>query len=190
MARGTASQIALAGWMFRQMDKPAVGQGASPSQVSEPNEFRNPDGGDDVVRVFYLTNTSTTAEFQELVMLIRSITGARRAFTYNAPRAFAVRGTAEQIALAAWLADELDTPARQGQGLSAHEYKVEKGRDDLVRVFYLDPSYTVAAFQKQANDLRKTTNTRLAFTYDGPRALVMRGTANELTWADQLLNAK
>jgi len=24
----------------------------------------------------------------------------------------------------------------------------------------------------------------------GPRALVMRGTANELTWADQLLNVK
>ena len=49
--------------------------------------------GDDVVRVFYLANTGTVQEFQEVATLVRSIGDIRYTFTYNAPKAAALRGT-------------------------------------------------------------------------------------------------
>jgi len=190
VARGTAAQIALAEWLFSQVDKPAVGESVAKSQNPATVEYNATADGDDVVAVFYLTGTQSIQAFQELAVLIRSITRARRAFTYNAPRAYMVRGTAEQIALATWLSKELDTPAPQDRGSSAHEYKLSVSRNEVVRVFYLAPGDTVADFQKFVTDLRRTTNIREAFTYNGPRALALRGTVNEITWADQLIKAQ
>ena len=101
-----------------------------------------------------------------------------------------VRGTAEQIALATWLTKELDTPAQQDHGSSAHEYHLSASRNEVVRIFYLTPTDTIAAFQKFVTDLRRTTSIRDAFTYNGPRALALRGTVNEITWADQLIKSQ
>ena len=190
IARGSTSQIVLAGWLFGQVDKPAVGEIGATSQNSAPVEFNVAVDGNDIVGVFYLTNTQSIQAFQELAVLIRSITRARRAFTYNAPRAYMVRGTAEQIALATWLSKELDTPSQQDHGSLAHEFKLPVSKNEVVRVFYLTPSDTVADFQKFVMDLRRTTNIRDAFTYNGPRALALRGTVNEITWADQLIKAQ
>ncbi|MGH9720246.1 MAG: hypothetical protein ACRD8O_08540 [Bryobacteraceae bacterium] len=56
--------------------------------------------GDDVVRVFYLTRAETPQRLQEIAVQLRSMTEVRRLFTYNAHRAVALRGTADQIARA------------------------------------------------------------------------------------------
>ncbi len=80
--RGTSSQMALAEWLFGEMDKPAA-----------PLEYRIPDGGaDNIVRVFYLPRTLSMQDFQQAVTLVRTIAEIRRVFTYNEPRALAVRG--------------------------------------------------------------------------------------------------
>lgn len=184
VARGSAGQIALAGWLFSQVDKPAQ------SQSSTASEYKYGAEGDDVVKVLYLTNTQTIEAFQEVATLIRSITRMRRAFTYNAPRVLMARGTAEQTALAAWLSNELDKPVQQDAGASAHEYKVSARADDVVRVFYLNQSDSVQDFQRFVTGVRRTTKIPAAFTYNGPRALAVRGTTNEIAWADQLIKAQ
>ena len=70
-----------------------------------------PGASDDVVRLFYLTHTPTVRDFQEVATLVRTIAGFKRAFTYNEPRAYVVRGTMAQIGLAEWLLKQLDHPA-------------------------------------------------------------------------------
>ncbi len=190
VARGSAGQIALAGWLVSQADKPPVGQGIAQSQNSAASEYKYAADGDDVVKVLYLTNTQTVEAFQELAVLIRSITQIRRAFTYNAPRVLMVRGTAEQTALATWLSNELDKTGQHDPGSPVHEYKMSASTDDVVRVFYLPPTDTIAAFQGIVTDVRKTTNIRTAYTYNGPRAWAVRGTTNEIAWADQLIRAQ
>jgi hypothetical protein len=190
VARGTTGQIALAGWLFGQVDKPAIGEIAAKSENSDAIEFSVAADGNDVVGVFYLTNTQSTQSFQELATLIRSVTRARRAFTYGASRAYMVRGTVEQIALARWLSRELDMPSQQDHGSLTHEYKLSGKRNEAVRVFYLNQSDTVAVFQKFVTDLRNTTNIREAFTYNGQRALALRGTVNEIAWAEQIIKTQ
>jgi hypothetical protein len=60
--------------------------------------------------VLYLAHAKTTQDFQKSATAIREATQIKRVFTYNAPRAMAVRGTADQIALAERLAIDLDHP--------------------------------------------------------------------------------
>ena len=69
-----------------------------------------PGSNDDVVQVLHLANTSTVKDFQKAATAIREATQIQRLFTYNRPRAVAVRGTADQIALAQRLATDLDKP--------------------------------------------------------------------------------
>jgi hypothetical protein len=58
--------------------------------------------------VFDLTNTETAQRLQEIATQVRSMTEVRRLFTYNAPKAVALRETASQIALADRLIKERD----------------------------------------------------------------------------------
>jgi hypothetical protein len=69
-----------------------------------------PGSNDDVVRVLRLTHTANVQDFQKAVTQIREATQIKRVFTYNNPRAFAVRGSADQIALAERLTNDLNKP--------------------------------------------------------------------------------
>jgi hypothetical protein len=99
--RGTAGQTALAEWVFNELDQPENWQALvpqSPNPVS--HEYRLAVNGDDVVRVFYLANSGTERDLQELAMVVRLTGDIRWLFAYNAPKAVVARGTAGQIALA------------------------------------------------------------------------------------------
>ena len=98
--RGTADQIAIAEWLFNDLDKQSQNPGT--------HELRLPGGGDDVVRVFYLTHAGTPQRLQEIATEVRSMAEIRRLFIYKAPSAMALRGTAGQIALADRLIQERD----------------------------------------------------------------------------------
>lgn len=78
--------------------------------VTEDSVNKRRDYEDEVVRVFYVRNTTSIQEFQELAGAIRGIIEMRRYFMYNAQRAILVRGTADQVALVEKLVNDLDKP--------------------------------------------------------------------------------
>jgi general secretion pathway protein D len=78
--------------------------------VTDDNVTKRRDYEDEVVKVFYINNTTSAQEFQEIATVIRSLTEIRRVFTYNAQRAMLVRGTRDQVALAEKLVNDLDRP--------------------------------------------------------------------------------
>ena len=173
--RGSASQLGLAEWLFNELDQ-------RPS--SGGHQYRLT--GDDTVRVFYLPHTPTVQDFQEVAVLVRTIGDIRWVFTYNASRAVVVRGTAEQIALADWLFNEMDQPR---PGAAGHEYHLTGGGDDTVRVFYYTAhAATVQDFQEVAVLVRTIADIRRVFTYNAPRAVVARGTTEQIALAQWLLN--
>jgi hypothetical protein len=188
----TAAQIALAEWLLTELDKP-VGVQALQSQKWAKYEYQVSNSGDDVVRVFYLSNTETMQRFQEISMVARSIGDIRRLFTYNALRAVVVRGTPDQAALAEFLFNEIDKPGigldiSQRGGSSATYFYRPGGADSVLKVFYLPNTKTVQDFQELATTVRTLTNTRRMFTYNAPRAVAARGTAEQIEVADWLFN--
>ncbi len=171
----TGGQIAMAEWLFNELDNPAV-------QTSVPHEYRVPGDSDDVVRVFYVTTAATVQDFQEISTMVRTISSITRVFTYNAPRALVVRDTAAQIQLAEWLVKELEQPAAP----SSHEYRIPGGKDDVVHVLYLAQTGSVPAFQKAAIQIRTATQMNRVFTCNTPKALAVRGTADQIAMAERL----
>jgi hypothetical protein len=113
VARGTAEAIMLVHWLLQQLDKPAIGQPGAPSVPSSTAyEYQTTYDADNIVRVFYL-HSPTVRDFQGVATQVRTKANLRRVFTYNAPRAMAVRGTVDQIAMAERIVKELDTPGLQ-----------------------------------------------------------------------------
>jgi general secretion pathway protein D len=78
--------------------------------VTQDSPTKRRDYEDYVVKVFYLQNITTVQELQEIAVSIRSVTDIRRLFTYNAQNAILIRATADQVALAEKLLQDLDKP--------------------------------------------------------------------------------
>jgi len=171
----TDGQIAMAEWLFNELDSPAA-------QPPVPNEYRAPGSSDDVVRVFYLTTPATVQDFQEVATLVRTISSILRVFTYNARKALVVRDTAAQVQLAEWLVKELEQPAAP----SSHEYRIPGGKDDVVHVLYLPQTGSVQAFQKAATQIRTATQMNRVFTCNTPKALAVRGSADQIAMAERM----
>jgi general secretion pathway protein D len=78
--------------------------------VTEDNVTKRRDYEDEVVKVFYLKNPTSTQEFQEIVTAVRSVTDVRRMFQFNAENAVVVRDTVDKVGLVEKLLHNLDKP--------------------------------------------------------------------------------
>ena len=176
---GTDAQIAMADWLVRQIDVPASGP------FSRVYEYRPPAGGDDVARVFYASQAPTPQALQEIAVVLRSVADIRRISVYNALRALAVRGTNQQVLLAAWLMDQLN----QAAGVAApqpHEYQLSGG--DVARVFELTNPQTPQQFQEIVTLIRTIGDVQRLFVYYPRRAVALRATAERVALAAWLVS--
>ena len=183
--RGGAAQIALAEWLVNQLDQPA----SQADRGTASPEYHPSGTTDDVVRVFYIGHRASLQVLQEIATDVRTIGDIRRLFTYGESTALIARGTAAEIALVEWLVNQLDQPANQAaRGTASPEYHPSGTVDDVVRVFY--PAYTATqqALQEITTNVRSIANIRRFFTYSQSTAVIVRGTAAEMAFAEWLLN--
>ena len=181
--RGTASQISIAEWLFTELDRQTV-----PDSVSQ--EFRVANNADDVVQLFFLPNTATIQDFQEVATTIRTIAEIRRVFAFSTPRALALRGTADQVAAAAFMIHELDQPAGAKKADSRVHQMIDTGNhgETVVRIFYLPYTSTIQQFQEVATLVRTIAEIRRVFTCNTPKALIVRGTADQMALVDWMVH--
>jgi hypothetical protein len=172
--RATSSEVALSDWLFAELDKPSLGQ-------YQASDGRN---GENVVRVFYLKHAATEQDFMEAVTLTRSIANLRQVFTYTSQRSVAMRGTAGQLALAEWLINQIDKPAKEQT--AAVEYNVPESRDDVVRVFYVTRAGSPQDLMTIAKRIQTEANVPRPFVYGAPKAIAVRGTSEQVALAEQL----
>jgi hypothetical protein len=180
--RGDAGQVAIAEWLFIELDRQT-----HPDSISR--EFRVSNNADDVVRVFYFKNASTQQTFQEIVTSVRTITECRRMTTLTMPRTLAMRGTADQIAASEWLVGELDKPAEVAK-TNTGVFKVmdtEKLGETDIRVFYLQYATTVLKFQEVATLIRTVEETRRLYMVNASKAIIVRATSDQVAAAAWLI---
>jgi hypothetical protein len=179
----TPDRISIAEYLFTELDRQSLPDFAT-------KDFHVAGSADDVVRVFFLKNTSTVQDFQEVATAIRVTTEMRRIFTLNELRALAVRGTADQVAGTEWLVRELIQPDG-AKRTDSPVYKMidpsKMGSTD-VRVFYLPYTDKVQDFQEVATLVRTIAEIRQVFTYNGPKALILRGSKDQIALADWMVH--
>jgi len=169
----------------------AMASGQGPALTQGQNkaayEGKAPDGGADLVRVFYLTHDETQEDTQEFVTLIRTTADIQRMFPYNAGRAIALRGTPAQIALAEWLFGKLDKPVDpQTAKAAGYEFPAPSGSVDAVRVLYLTHDETQRNIQEIVNLIRTTVDIQRIYPYAARRAIALRGTPDQAALAEWL----
>ncbi len=76
--------------------------------VTNDNTNKRRDYQEEVVKTFYLTNAATPQELQEVATAIRGLTDIRRLFAVNSMNALIVRGSADKIALAEKVINDID----------------------------------------------------------------------------------
>ena len=169
----------------------AVVSGQGPAVTQAQNkaayEGKAPDGGADLVRVFYLTHDETPTDTQEIVNLLRATADIQRVFPYHARGAIALRGTPAQIGLAEWLFSQLDKPVDpQTAKAAAYEFPEPGGGVDAVRVFYLTRGEGRQNTQEIINLIRTTADIQRIFPYTARRAIALRGSAAQIALAEWL----
>lgn len=185
--RGRVNQMAAAEWLISQLDKPAD------VPNSGVREFRMADpfpAATYAMRVFYVRNAQTPQALQEIINAMRSITEIQRATAYNPLKAIALRATADQAAAAEWLVNELDKPAGAQSPSASPTYQLAGVRDGVARVFYPARTDSPQALQEVVNLVRTTTNVMRAVGVNATKALVMRGSADQVARTDQLLTER
>jgi hypothetical protein len=99
-----------------------------------------------------------------------------------------VRGTADQMAAVAWLVNELGTPVTADKTASPlYQMGEDTYKENVVQVFYVKDAANVQAFQQLATQIRTTVKIRRVFTYNATMAMTLRGTADQIAAAAQML---
>jgi hypothetical protein len=174
IVKGSGEQIALAEWLVAELDKPA-----SAVPDAAPHEYKA-SGGDDVVRLFYL-NLERPRDFQERVIVIRSVPDIRDVAVSPAHKVVGVRTTSGKVAMAEWIL------ARLAGVPGATEYRAPSGEDDVTRVYFTSNVVTPMAQQELVTTVRSIGDIQRIFVTDSPRAIVMRSSAVRVALAEWLV---
>ena len=140
----------------------------------------------DIVRVFHFNQADTEQGLQEMTVVVQAIADMKIAAD-PAHGTFSLRGTADQVALAEWLLNQLDQPVPSSHQPAAYDYQEAK-RDPAVRVFRLANIDTPQGLNEVTAAIRTIGDINRVRPYAAQRAVVVRGTADQAALAEWLLN--
>jgi hypothetical protein len=180
--QGTTDQLSLAAWLAKEFNAPPASRSAMvrrdyPGSVA-PN---------DEVHIYYPAYTTSPVDLQEALNLTRSIADIQRFFPCMMQAAIVSRGTREQTDLAEWLLTELDQPAESMKpGHREHPFPADP-RASLAQVYVLTNTGSPQAIQQVVNGTRSMVDIQRCFPYNARKVLAMRGTSDQIAFADWLL---
>jgi hypothetical protein len=188
-ARGRPQELEMGEWLLAELDRPAEALQPGRSDRPYPTDPRA-----NLAQVYVLKNTATPQALQEIVNGTRSLAGIQRFFPYNSRNVIAMRGSPDQVALADWTLGLLDRPTSATADATVHEYKYDTGyaRDTatIARVFFLNPAQSPKQLMETVNEVRTATSIQRMYPNNQAKAILMRGTGDQISRAEQMLKDK
>ena len=182
--KGTAEQIAIAGWLTAELDKSGTTPGTHDFPLNDPTT--------PLVQIIYLSHVDSPRDLQGIVNSVRSATDIQRSFPVNQQKAIVVRGSAAQVKAVDWLLGELDQTGPQTSG-SPHEYRllaadwVTRSGDLVLQVATVTHLKTPQALQEATNLIRGMADIQRCFPVYPRMVLVIRGSDEQISLANWLL---
>ena len=122
---------------------------------------------------------------QEIATVLRTV-GNIQQLSLDAPSAtISVGGTAEQIATAAWIIQQLDQPARTQSPRSQNQSATFGG--DVYLVYYVKQATIPLGIQEIITTVRTIADVQHIYVYNAPGAIVLRGAASEVAMAEWII---
>jgi len=188
VVRGPAAQVAFSQYLVSAFD---VKRGSV--TTSAEFQYQPPAGAaSQVAKVFYLVNASGPQSIQELLTTLRTVVGVQKVFNYTPVGAVAICGSAGEIAASEFLIQSLDLAAAPvtGQTPNVREFQMAGDANDspsVIHVFYPTWLTTPKAVQETLALVRTSLPLRKVFNNSKPAAFIMRGPADQIAKADQLI---
>jgi hypothetical protein len=135
-------------------------------------------------KVFYFAHLDTPQAIEEVTNMMRAVGDIRDLLPDVTKRSLTVKGTADQIAAAAWLTAEMDKP---GVATGTRDFAFEDAKAPLMQVAYLRYVDNPQDLQGVVNAIRAMVDIQRFFPMNQRKAIVMRGTAEQVKAADWLL---
>ena len=173
---GTSEEVRVTEWVIAELDRPAAATPPPPSSVLT-FDTREPDN---TIRVFYPAQISSDQDLMEVLTALRTITDVRYVGMYTSHRAIVVRGSREQIDLAEWLLAELNRESPQESYVFPKSGRDFQSGENQVRVFRFARAKDVQQFNEVQTMIRTITDTRRVYPYVSKRAIILRGTEEQV----------
>ncbi len=141
--------------------------------------------GQDLERTFSLRKAPTPQAVQEAATVIRATGDIRQMDADAERRSITVRASTDQLALTEWLVGKLDAPAGEN---GRHQLPPSKDEDRVVAVLHVPHAATPQSLQEIATVVRSIGDIRRVFIYSPPKAMVLRGTPEQIDLAEWLVN--
>ena len=187
--RGTPEQIELTAWIFGELDRAPA---ANPATVVESRQI--PGDFAPQARVFFLAHGESPQTMQEIVNTVRAVAEVQRIVSYDANSSLLLRGSADQVELAAWIIRNLDRPAGVQNEPKPLEYTFNDSSPrpaTAVRMYRLAHSTTPQSMQELVNAVRSIADVQRVMIDNAIATVTLRGTpaqASMATWLVQELD--
>lgn len=142
-------------------------------------------------KTFRLQSAATNQDFQEVAtaaLVMSDLATAKSSDVVQ--REFSVSGAAEQIRAAEWVVRELDRPPSStplpASALYTFETK-QRGNEDTMRVFYPAQISSTQDLNEVSTAIRTISDIRRVAVYVSYRAMVVRGTREQVDFVEWLL---
>jgi hypothetical protein len=186
---GNPDQLALATWLFTDLDRPA----SRPQSLQvRDNTFNDPRAP--AVKILYPANIVTGQQAQEAVNGIRSIAEIQRCVALSGPGAIIIRGNSEQVALAEWMVGELDRSMSGARPTGARQYnypdsgqQIVERRTTAVRIYYPATASTPLDLQEMINGIRSIAEAQRVVAFTATSAIMARSSNDQAELMDWLV---
>lgn len=139
-------------------------------------------------RTFRFRSATSDQDYQELSTAVLIVSGLKARSMDTTTRELSVRGLSDQVRLADWVVTELDRPVAATQPPSNLYTLQTKETENTIRVFYPRDIATTQAFMEVLTAVRTITDIRYVAPYTSHRAVVMRGTKEQIDLTEWLLS--
>jgi len=186
LVRGTASDLALAEFLIKAVDQTADPQRTA--MTMSPEYHYTWGRGTDTVRVYYLAHSAQPRDIQEILTNLRTVLYVQKVFNFTPLAALVVRGTPETVAASEWMIRSLDLPADAKAATSEFTLSPSAPGGSMIHVLY-PANLKGPGLIQTVTALRTDLSIQHAFLKTTPATLVVRGSADQITKADQLIQA-
>jgi hypothetical protein len=136
---------------------------------------------------FYFTQPTSQADMTNMATMIRTVVDLQNISVDQEHRALVTRATTDKLVVTEWLFHQLDRPGGTSGSGTTPQYKMSDGSGDVVSVFRVAPSASVADIAALTTAIRTVADLQRLFPYEGQKAIVARGTPEKIAAADWMV---
>ena len=184
VVRGTASELDLVTFMIGSLDQTPNPQRAAMTMTPEYHYVSG--RSTDTVRVYYLAHCSEPRQIQEMLTNLRTVLDVQKIFNFTPLQALVLRGSPETVAASEWMIRSLDLPADAKASTQEFTASPSMPGGSALQVLY-PANLKGPALMQMLTAVRSTVGIQKAFLKTSPATLVMRGSADQITKADQII---